>query len=188
MAIGGTTVLLTGFRPRLLTRALRTTIRLPGVREGGPPRDPHRGAAPRNTGRQWHTQGGVGMSDKVVHFEIPADDVERAQAFYRDAFGWTINAMPEMGYTIVMTTESDEAGTPVERGAINGGMLQRQGQISSPVITIGVDDVEQALRRVEDLGGKTVIDKQDVGGMGFSAYFSDPEGNIVGLWQSVQSA
>jgi hypothetical protein len=128
------------------------------------------------------------MSDKVVHFEIPADDLGRAQAFYRDAFGWTINAMPEMGYTIVMTTESDEAGTPVERGAINGGMLQRQGQISSPVITIGVDDVEQALRRVEDLGGKTVIDKQDVGGMGFSAYFSDPEGNIVGLWQSVQSA
>jgi predicted enzyme related to lactoylglutathione lyase len=128
------------------------------------------------------------MSDKVVHFEIPADDVERAQAFYRDAFGWTINAMPEMGYTIVMTTESDEAGTPVERGAINGGMLQRQEHISSPVITIGVDDVEQALRRVEDLGGNTVIDKQDVGGMGFSAYFSDPEGNIVGLWQSAQSA
>src|SRR4029453_5659606 len=98
---------------------------------GRPTRDRTRGAASRNTGRQWHTQGGVGMSDKVVHFEIPADDVERAQVFYRDAFGWTINAMPEMGYTIVMTTESDEAGTPVERGAINGGMLQRQGEIRS---------------------------------------------------------
>src|SRR4029434_710495 len=106
------------------------------------------------------------MNDKVVHFEIPADDLGRAQAFYRDAFGWTINAMPEMGYTILMTTESDEAGTPVERGAINGGMLQRQGQISSPVITIGVDDVEQALRRVEDLGGKTVIEQQDLSGGG----------------------
>ena len=127
------------------------------------------------------------MSDKVVHFEIPADDLDRARAFYQDAFGWTINAIPELGYTIVETTPIDnETNMPTEPGAINGGMMQREAPITGPVITIGVDDVDAALRRVEELGGKTVLPKQSVAEMGFAAYFSDPEGNVVGLWESVQ--
>lgn len=127
------------------------------------------------------------MSDKVVHFEIPADDLDRARAFYQDAFGWTINAIPELRYNIVETTPIDnETNTPTEPGAINGGMMQREAPISGPVITIGVDDVDAALRRVEELGGKTEVPKQTVGEMGFSAYFSDSEGNIVGLWESAQ--
>jgi hypothetical protein len=127
------------------------------------------------------------MSDKVVHFEIPADDLDRARAFYGDAFGWTINAIPELGYTIVETTPIDnETNMPTEPGAINGGMMQREAPITGPVITIGVDDVDAALRRVEELGGKTVLPKQSVAEMGFSAYFSDPEGNVVGLWESAQ--
>ena len=44
------------------------------------------------------------MSGRVVHFEIPADDVGRAEEFYRSAFGWTLNSMPDMGYTMVSTT------------------------------------------------------------------------------------
>jgi uncharacterized protein len=127
------------------------------------------------------------MSDKVVHFEIPADDLDRARAFYGDAFGWTINAIPELGYTVVETTPIDnETNMPTEPGAINGGMMQREAPITGPVITIGVDDVDAALRRVEELGGKTVLPKQSVAEMGFSAYFSDPEGNVVGLWESAQ--
>jgi uncharacterized protein len=127
------------------------------------------------------------MSDKVVHFEIPADDLDRARVFYQDAFGWTINAIPELGYTIVETTPIDnETNMPTEPGAINGGMMQREAPITGPVITIGVDDVDAALRRVEELGGKTVSPKQSVAEMGFAAYFSDPEGNVVGLWESVQ--
>jgi predicted enzyme related to lactoylglutathione lyase len=127
------------------------------------------------------------MSDKVVHFEIPADDLDRARAFYQDAFGWTINAIPELGYTIVETTPIDnETNMPTEPGAINGGMMQREAPITGPVITIGVDDLDAALRRVEELGGKTVLPKQSVAEMGFSAYFSDPEGNVVGLWESAR--
>jgi predicted enzyme related to lactoylglutathione lyase len=126
------------------------------------------------------------MSDKVVHFEIPADDLDRARAFYQDAFGWTINAIPELGYNIVETTPTDETNVPAEPGAINGGMLRREAPITSPVITIGVDDVNAALQRVEELGGKTEIPKQSVADMGFSAYFTDPEGNVVGLWESAQ--
>jgi uncharacterized protein len=126
------------------------------------------------------------MSDKVVHFEIPADDLDRARTFYQDAFGWTINSIPELGYNIVETVPTDETNMPTEPGAINGGMMRRETPITSPVITIGVDDVEAALRKVEELGGKTEIPKQPVADMGFTAYFSDPEGNLVGLWESVR--
>ncbi|MDQ3734170.1 MAG: VOC family protein [Actinomycetota bacterium] len=120
----------------------------------------------------------------VVHFEIPADDVERAQAFYRAAFGWEVNAMPEMGYTILSTTKIDEEGRPLEPGAINGGMMKRTDPVTAPVIVIDVEDIDQALQQVEELGGSTLIGRQDVGGMGYAAYFKDTEGNTMGMWQN----
>jgi hypothetical protein len=122
--------------------------------------------------------------DKVVHFELPMDDVERAHAFYREAFGWQLNSMPGMGYTLVTTTPTDDNGRPSEIGAINGGMLTRQGPITAPIITIGVEDLDASLKRVEELGGKVAIGRQAVGDMGYSAYFTDPEGNVIGLWQN----
>ncbi|HEX6447515.1 MAG TPA: VOC family protein [Streptosporangiales bacterium] len=124
------------------------------------------------------------MSGSVVHFELPADDLERAQAFYRDAFGWSMNPMPEMQYTMVSTGPVGEDMMPSERGMINGGMAERGGPITAPVVTISVDDIEAALRKVEELGGKAVQGKMPVGDMGFAAYFADTEGNTVGLWQS----
>lgn len=128
------------------------------------------------------------MTGRVVHFEIPADDVSRAESFYRSAFGWTMSSLPGMGYTLVSTTPTDESGMPTEPGAINGGMLQRQGPATAPVIVVDVADINQLLVRVEELGGKTLRDKQPVGEMGFAAYFSDTEGNVIGLWQSAGSA
>jgi uncharacterized protein len=122
--------------------------------------------------------------DKVVHFELPADDVERAQNFYREAFGWQMNSMPGMGYTLIGTTATNDDGTLAEIGGINGGMLARQDPITAPIITIAVDDIDDALAKVEKLGGKTAIGRQPVGEMGFSAYFVDPEGNVIGLWQN----
>lgn len=124
------------------------------------------------------------MSGKVVHFEIPADDVERAQTFYREAFGWQINSMPGFNYSTISSTPTDESGMPTEPGAINGGMMARQDPITSPVITIDVDDIDAALARVEKLGGKTVLARQAVGDMGFTGYFTDSEGNLLGLWQN----
>jgi predicted enzyme related to lactoylglutathione lyase len=124
------------------------------------------------------------MSGRVVHFEIPADDVERAGSFYSDAFGWQLQSMPGMGYTIISTTPSDDHGMPTEPGAINGGMFARQADVVSPVVTIAVADLDAALARVEELGGSVVRAKQAVGDMGFAGYFKDPEGNVLGLWQS----
>lgn len=123
------------------------------------------------------------MSNPVVHFEIPANDLGRAQAFYRDTFGWAINHIEAMGYSLVMTAPTDERGRLSETGAINGGMLERQGPVTAPIITVQVDDIDQALRVVEAHGGKTVQARQPVGDMGFSAYFADSEGNVLGLWQ-----
>ncbi len=126
------------------------------------------------------------MSGRVVHFELPADDVDRAQTFYREAFGWAVNSAPGMGYTLLGTTPSDSNGVPTEPGGINGGMLLRQSPISHPVITVQVDDIDQALQRIEELGGKAVRGKESVGPIGFAAYFADSEGNVVGLWQAAR--
>jgi predicted enzyme related to lactoylglutathione lyase len=122
--------------------------------------------------------------DKVVHFEVPFDDADRAHTFYREAFGWQLQSMPGMGYTTVTTTPADATGRPGEPGGINGGMLAKQGPITGPVITIGVDDLDESLARIEKLGGKVAIGRQAVGEMGFSAYVHDTEGNLIGLWQN----
>jgi len=122
--------------------------------------------------------------DKVVHFEVPFDDGDRATAFYNEAFGWQVNAMPEFQYVLVSTTPTDDKGNLSEAGGINGGMLRRQGPITAPVITIGVEDLDDTLARIEKLGGKVAIGRQPVGDMGFSAYFHDTEGNLIGLWQN----
>jgi predicted enzyme related to lactoylglutathione lyase len=124
------------------------------------------------------------MSGRVVHFEIPADDLGRAQDFYRAAFGWNLSPMPDMNYTMVSTTPTTEQGMPTEPGAINGGMMQRQDPLNTPVITINVDDIDKTLDLIGTLGGSIVMAKQPVMDMGFTAYFKDSEGNLMGLWQN----
>jgi uncharacterized protein len=124
------------------------------------------------------------MRGQVVHFEIPAEDPERAYGFYRSAFEWDITPMPEMGYAALKGTPTDDQGRPTEPGSINGGMFRREDELTDPVITIGVDDIDKALQTIGDLGGSVVRAKMTVGDMGFAAYFRDTEGNIMGLWQN----
>ena len=126
------------------------------------------------------------MSGRVVHFEIPADNLDRAQDFYRAAFGWTLNAMPGMGYALVTTTPTDETGTPTAPGAINGGMLARQEPVTSTVITVEVADIDQSLEAVVTRGGTVVRSGEPVSDMGIAAYVRDSEGNLLGLWQSLR--
>ncbi len=70
------------------------------------------------------------MPGKVVHFEIPYDDGDRAQGFYQEVFGWQLMPMPDMGYTIVTTGPTDEQTGPTEPGFINGGMFERGDDFS----------------------------------------------------------
>jgi predicted enzyme related to lactoylglutathione lyase len=124
------------------------------------------------------------MSGRVVHFEVPFDDGDRARNFYKQAFGWQLLEMPDMGYTIAMSGPSGDSG-PTEAGFINGGMLSReQAATPGPVVVVDVDDIDTSLDKIGGLGGSTVVGKTPVGDMGFAAYFKDPEGNVVGLWQT----
>lgn len=124
------------------------------------------------------------MSGRVVHFEIPFDDAERARSFYAEAFDWQMDVMPEMDYTMVQTGPVGEDGWPTDVGYIGGGMMQRQNPTEHPVITLGVDDLDASLAKIESLGGTIVVGKQQVGDMGWSAYFEDVEGNLMGLFQA----
>jgi hypothetical protein len=124
------------------------------------------------------------MSARVVHFEVPFDDADRASSFYRDVFDWQLQPMPEMKYTIVSTGPMSDEGMPAEPGYIGGGMMQREAPVSTPVITMQVDDIDATLIAVEKHGGTAVGQKLQVGEMGFAAYFNDSEGNLMGLWQN----
>jgi uncharacterized protein len=124
------------------------------------------------------------MSARVVHFEVPFDDADRALRFYREVFDWQIQSMPEMQYNMVSTGPLTDEGMPSEPGYIGGGMMQRQAPVHTPVITIAVDDIDAMLVAVEKNGGSTAGEKMQVGDMGFAAYFKDSEGNLMGLWQN----
>jgi hypothetical protein len=129
------------------------------------------------------------MSGRVVHFEIPFDDGDRARTFYGEAFGWNIQELPEMNYTMVTSGPTSDEGMPSEPGFINGGMFLREvAPPRGPVITVDVDSIDAALEKIEKLGGSAVLAKQSVGDMGFSAYFKDPEGNLMGLWENAPQA
>jgi predicted enzyme related to lactoylglutathione lyase len=122
---------------------------------------------------------------KVVHFEIPTDDLDRATKFYGSTFGWQLQTMDEMDYTIAMTTPVDgQTQQPTEPGAINGGMTKRSAETPAPIITIEVEAIDDALKNVEAAGGDTVQPRTEIPGMGAFAYFKDSEGNVLGLWET----
>lgn len=143
------------------------------------------------SGRPWGWLGSGARAEREEHddagtggaFEIPVDDEDRAQAFYADAFGWQLTPLPEMGYTLAMTGPVDDHG-PTEAGFVNGGLRQRRRPFTVPNIVVDVDDIEAALQAVNVAGGTTVMERQAVGDMGFTAYCTDTEGNLVGLWET----
>ena len=123
--------------------------------------------------------------DKVVHFEVPADDVERAKEFYKKVFDWKlIDFNP--GYTIARTVECDDKNMPLEKGAINGGIMKREDIAKAPVIVINVPSVEEYFKKIEEAGGKKLTDKKEIPNMGYYAYVSDPEGNVIGIWEDIK--
>lgn len=127
------------------------------------------------------------MAGGVVHFELPADDENRAREFYTSVFGWGFQVMPEMDYSLAMTTPMGDDGRPAVAGSINGGLFRRS-DLTTPVVTVDVEDIDDALRQIVALGGSVHREKMEVPGMGWNAYFKDTEGNVVGLWQNVPDA
>lgn len=121
----------------------------------------------------------------VVHFEIPADDVERAKEFYTKLFGWGIERFEMEGgepYWIIQTTEVDDKMMPTTPGVINGGMMKRQNPGQPLMNYISVDSIEKFLDDIVAAGGKICMPKMEIAkGMGWIACFQDTEGNMMGL-------
>ena len=132
-----------------------------------------------------NTSNGTG---KVVHFEVPAENMERAQKFYQDVFGWHTINLPEMHYAMAHSGPTDDkTGMMKENGFINGGFMQRK-DIKGPVIVMDVPNVDEAVKKAESLGSKVIRPKVKVGDMGYVAYVTDSEGNTIGIWETIPKA
>jgi hypothetical protein len=130
------------------------------------------------------------MDHTIVHFEIPADQPERAAKFYREMFGWNINRWENPGgmeYWMVETVETDAEGRPVRQG-VNGGLMPRMYPNQPPVNYIAVENVDEAVAKAERLGAKVLMGKHPVPGMGWFAQLSDTEGNLFAVWQTDMAA
>lgn len=124
--------------------------------------------------------------DPIVHFEIPAKDLSTSRKFYEDIFGWKITEWPMPDgsmYLGVHTTPIDEqTRQPLKPGAINGGIM-KMDVVKMPVFAIHVASIDERMQQVEAAGGKVVMPKVDMMGMGFYAYVTDLDGNVIGLWE-----
>jgi predicted enzyme related to lactoylglutathione lyase len=121
---------------------------------------------------------------KVVHFEIPFDNKERAMKFYAETFGWQLMDMPQMNYVMAQTVDVDDQQMPKERGAINGGLFERPSEAPNPTIYLDVPSVDEMIKKVEAAGGKVVTRTTPIPGMGAYGRVKDTEGNVFGLFQS----
>ena len=120
------------------------------------------------------------MDPTIIHFEIPARDVNKLKSFYEKLFGWKIVKSPGdfMEYWVIQTVPTDDKGM-LKRPGINGGMYKKQSESNIPVNYVGVEDVDKALMEVVQLGGKVIVGKQEVPGIGYVAQIRDPEGNPI---------
>jgi uncharacterized protein len=119
---------------------------------------------------------------RVIHFEIPAAEPARAAAFYKKAFGWSIEKWSGPTEYWMVTTGAD--GAP----GINGGLLKKQAPTTATTNTIGVDSVDKAIEAVKSAGGKLVMPKTPIPTIGYFAYLEDTEGNLFGVMQSDANA
>ena len=120
--------------------------------------------------------------NRVIHFELPADNPERAVEFYKKAFGWKIEKWPGPTDYWLVTTGAD--GQP----GINGGILKRHHPGAGTCNTVSVANLEEALASVTRNGGKNAVPRLPIPGVGYLAYCTDTEGNVFGVLQPDSNA
>ena len=125
---------------------------------------------------------------RIVHFEIHCDDLDRAERFYAEVFGWRIDHWPgaPADYRLITTGSSGEPG-------IDGALTERSGALGGDAVTAFVDtitttDLAETARRVVVAGGEQVQEPSTVPGVGTVAYFEDTEGNRFGVLEPVVGA
>jgi predicted enzyme related to lactoylglutathione lyase len=113
----------------------------------------------------------------IVHFDVPAEDIERAKKFYSALLGWKFESLPEMQYNLITTTNLD--GTP----GVGGGMGKRMDPSQRMMNYFGVSSIDTAMKQVKSLGGSILSKKMAVPQMGYLVNCIDTEGNMFGLWE-----
>ena len=118
------------------------------------------------------------MANPVNHFEICVTNRDKGKEFYGNLFGWKFNDIEGMNYS----------GVTAEEGGIGGGIMEPPEEGVPPYVTfyITVVDINACLTKVEEYGGKTIVPKTPIPGMGHFAMFTDPDGNHLGIYQDGQ--
>lgn len=121
----------------------------------------------------------------VVHFEMPAEDMERMKKFYSGTFGWKMMDMGEQygGYIVAQTDETDAQGMLKQTNRINGGFYKKGKDGTIPHVVIAVDDIKSKVDEVKNAGGNVEGEPQNIPGIGDFVMFTDTEGNRVGMLQ-----
>ena len=117
------------------------------------------------------------MGKPVVHWELWSNDPQKVSDFYAKIFDWKIQHHPELNYRVV-----DTGG----QGGINGGIMKPQHKEPWPgnmTFYIHVDDLAAYRERIVAVGGKIIVEEQEVPGLGALTLFTDPEGRMMGLWK-----
>lgn len=126
------------------------------------------------------------MDHTVVHFEVPANNVEKLKKFYAELFGWKIEKSPgPIEYWTIERVPVDDKMKPL-RLRVNGGLYKKEGPENKPVNYISVESIDKYIEKIKALGGKIVQQKQEVPGVGWIAIVLDPEGNEVATLQPMQ--
>lgn len=129
--------------------------------------------------------------NRIVHFEIQAENIERAMKFYTEVFGWEFPKwMDEPLYMGVMTAPKDS-----KEPGINGGLLIRKGSapangqpVNAFVCTVQVENIDETIKKIEAAGGTLALPKYAIMNMAWQAYYKDTEGNIFGIHQADANA
>ena len=119
--------------------------------------------------------------ERVTHFEIPSDDPEKSMAFYENTFGWKYQQFGTEPYWMAFTGDDKTPG-------INGAIMQKKHPQQPMVSSISVKDINKTIKEIEKNGGTIVVPLMPLPGVGWLAYFKDPDQNIFGVMQDDASA
>jgi predicted enzyme related to lactoylglutathione lyase len=121
------------------------------------------------------------MSNRVIHFEIPSNNPEKAMDFFKKVFGWTFHQFGTEEYWFAVTGDEKLPG-------INGGLMKKKDPKQPVANSIDVANIDNAIDKIQQAGGIIVLPKMPIPKVGWVAYFTDPDGNIHGIHQSDSSA
>ncbi len=125
------------------------------------------------------------MNNRVVHFEIPAENPQHLVNFYEELFGWQIRKFEGADYWLAKTGEDGEPGI---NGAITGVNAQTPIPERVPINYVNVPSLDEYVEKASKLGARVTVGRRAVPGMGWFAHLLDLEGNPLGIWQSDESA